>query len=118
MKQDILKALYEIANAIDRNTLVQAHAAMISEKGRILGAYYGKEGLVNSEGPENVTADDLHEIDEEWDDAKLDDIELIWGGWVDSSVADAAMDAENAICRRERDLNIEGGHVAQCVKEG
>lgn len=86
MKEET-KALYEIANAIDRLTLVIGHLG-------VLGTV--KEGYTEAEFQE------AH-----------DHLEC---GFVYSGMITAMCDAENAIYDRE-EKGVSGGHIADIVKE-
>ncbi len=88
MKEET-KALYEIANAIDRLTLVVGHS-------HLAGLAKGRS------------------IDEKLEEARE---RLDWS-FVDSGMFSAMCDAENAISYREQDGKAYGGHIADIVKNG
>ena len=86
------KALYEIANSIDRLTLVLGRAVALD-------------------------LDDALLRDEEgYSEEELDEREF--GGFVDSSLVDAVIDAENAIFERAQKGIEPTSHICDAVRNG
>lgn len=85
MKEET-KAIYELANAIDRLTLAIGHAVYLTTPTKTLEKREGYE-------------------------------EYLTGGFVDSFLANAMTDAENAIYDRDKKKQADGGHIADRVKE-